>query len=158
MHTLHAICFVKENIFTHLKLSKNWDFPTAFYSFIFHFFSIEYIYWDNSRSNAWTKKLNLFKQEITLKKTKLVLWTEFDAAFNSDSGHAGKVLALRPLVSVVCLVRPWKVSCGIPGRKIRLTESNTKCRHLKKSTNKDFAAGACLSEAPTPPRFLFGVV
>jgi hypothetical protein len=43
-------------------------------------------------------------------------------------------------------------------RKIRLIESNAKC-HLKKLTVKeDFAAGVYLSEASSPPRFLFGVV
>ena len=40
-------------------------------------------------------------------------------------------------------------------RKIRLIESDAKCRYLK---NRDFAAGVYLSEAPSPPRVLFGVV
>jgi hypothetical protein len=44
-------------------------------------------------------------------------------------------------------------------RKIRLIESNAKCRYLKKLTCKrTFAAGVYLSEAPSPPRFLFGMV
>jgi hypothetical protein len=44
-------------------------------------------------------------------------------------------------------------------RKIRLTESNAKCRVCRSLKNlRDFAAGVYLSEAPPPPRFLFGVV
>jgi hypothetical protein len=45
-------------------------------------------------------------------------------------------------------------------RKIRLIESNVKCRYLKKFTCKGsvFAAGAYLIGAPSPPRFLFWVV
>jgi hypothetical protein len=41
--------------------------------------------------------------------------------------------------------------------KIRLKESHDKYRYLKKLTS-DFAAVVYLSEAPSPPRFLFGVV
>jgi hypothetical protein len=44
-------------------------------------------------------------------------------------------------------------------RKIRLVESSAKCLHLKKFTCKGiFAAGVYLTEAPCPPRLLFGVV
>ncbi len=43
-------------------------------------------------------------------------------------------------------------------RLIRLIESNAKCRHLKLiiDLKRDFAEGVYLSEAPSPPRFLFG--
>ncbi len=44
---------------------------------------------------------------------------------------------------------------GWARRKIRLIESNTKCRHLKKITCKVLTY---LSEAPSSPRFLFGAV
>jgi hypothetical protein len=49
---------------------------------------------------------------------------------------------------------------GPPARRmITLIESNVKCRHLKKiDLKRDFAAGVYLSEAPAPPRFLFGAV
>jgi hypothetical protein len=49
---------------------------------------------------------------------------------------------------------------GQKPRKIRLTESNAKCRYLKKMTCKenDFATGVYLSETTSPPGFLFGVV
>jgi hypothetical protein len=39
-------------------------------------------------------------------------------------------------------------------RRIRLIESNAKCRHLKSDLKRNFAAGFYLSEAPSPPRFL----
>jgi hypothetical protein len=44
-------------------------------------------------------------------------------------------------------------------RKIVLIESNDKCRYPKKiDLLRDFAAGVYLSEAPSPPRFVFRVV
>ncbi len=44
-------------------------------------------------------------------------------------------------------------------RNIRLIESNDKMSLSKKIyLYRDFAAGVYLSEAPSPPRFLFGVV
>ncbi len=46
-----------------------------------------------------------------------------------------------------------------PRRKIRLIESNAKCRYLKINLYwGDFAACFYLYEAPSPPRFLYGVV
>jgi hypothetical protein len=36
-------------------------------------------------------------------------------------------------------------------RKIRLIESNAKCRNLKSDLDRHFAAGVYLSEAPSPP-------
>jgi hypothetical protein len=96
-----------------------------------------------------------------MKKSKLVLWTEIDAAFNSDSGHAGKVLdwLCGHWYQWYALFGPEKFPVeSHPGRMIRLIESNTKCRNLKQFICKDFAAGAFLSEAPSPPRFLFGEV
>jgi hypothetical protein len=43
-------------------------------------------------------------------------------------------------------------------RKIRLIESNAKCRYLKIDLNREFAAGVFLFEAPSPPRVLFEFV
>jgi hypothetical protein len=40
---------------------------------------------------------------------------------------------------------------------INYVYTNAKCRHLKKFTYRDFAAGVYLSEDPSPPTFLFGV-
>jgi hypothetical protein len=48
---------------------------------------------------------------------------------------------------------------GAQRRKNRLIESNEKYRYLTKiDLERDCAAGVYLSEAPSPPRFLFGVV
>jgi hypothetical protein len=65
------------------------------------------------------------------------------------------------LLVIVCQLEVYRHldrSNGYDRRKIRLIESNAKCRHLKNFPVKGLGAGGYLSEAPSPPKFLFWVV
>jgi hypothetical protein len=69
------------------------------------------------------------------------------------SGHAAQAKA------EVAAHLPNSGQIGLKHGLIKYLDFEAKCRHLKKLTMKrDFAAGVYLSEAPSPPRFLFGVV